>query len=128
MIHLKNFILVRFEEPDEGLKALIVKNIEIVVIDSSLFSNDSISIDYAVECKKRKKCPILFVAKDPQKLIHEYREKLYSYEEFDSYFNDPLDIAEFTKKLQQVGSSTGRRAKRFSLNIPIKLFRLNNNQ
>lgn len=124
---LKNFVLVRLEEPDEGLKALIVKNIEIVVIDSSLFNDDLVAVDYALECKKRKKCPVLFVAKDPQKLIHEYRQKLYAYEEFDNYFNDPVDIAEFTKKLQQVGSSQGRTAKRFSLSIPIKLYRLNTN-
>jgi len=124
---LKDYILVRFEDPREGLKALILKNIEIVIIDSSLFNNTSISIDYALECKKRKKCPILFVAKDPQKLIQEYREKLFMYEESDNYFSEPLDIDEFTKKLQQVGSSAGRSAKRFAINIPLKLYRLNNN-
>lgn len=124
---LKNYILVRLDEPDEGLKAIIVKNIEIVVIDSSLFNSDTISVDYAVECKKRKKCPILFVANNPEKLIREYREKLFMFEEFDAYFNDPVDLSEFSRKLTQIGSSKGRIAKRFSLNIPIDLYRLNKN-
>ncbi|MES2613934.1 MAG: PilZ domain-containing protein [Bdellovibrionota bacterium] len=125
---LKNFILVRLDDPDEGLKAIIVKNIEIIIIDSSLFNNDSISIEYAIECKKRKKCPILFIASEPQKLISEYRDKLFMYEEFDSYFNTPIDFTEFTKKLLQVSTSKGRAAKRFSLNIPISMYRLNNDK
>lgn len=123
---LKGYVLVRFDDPDEGLKALIVKNVEIVIIDSSLFKNDVISVDYAIECKKRKKCPILFIASDPLKLIHEYREKLFIYEEFDNYFSEPLDMAEFSKKLYQLGASKGRVAKRFNINVPLKLFRLNN--
>ena len=124
---ITDFILVRFEDPDEGLKALILKNVEMVIIDSSLFNDDSISVDFGVECKKRKKSPIIFIANDAETLIKKYREKLYLYEEFDTYFNDPVDISEFSKKILQVGKSHGRAAKRFSLNIPLTLYRLNTN-
>ncbi|KAB8030616.1 PilZ domain-containing protein [Fluviispira multicolorata] len=125
---VSDFIMIRFEDPNEGLKALLVKNIEIVFIDSSLFNDDKTSIDFAVECKKRKKCPIFFIAKDEKVLIQEYREKLYLYEEFDDYFYDPIDFVEISKKLKRAAANLGRRAKRFSLGLPIKLFRLNTNE
>jgi hypothetical protein len=125
---LKNFIMVRLEDPDEGLKALLVKNIEIVVIDSSFFNDDNISVEYATECKKRRKCPIFFIAKDPSRLIEQYRKKLFRYEEFDNYFPEPVDLTEFSKKLHLIENSKGRSAKRFSINIPVQMFRLNKNQ
>jgi hypothetical protein len=124
----KDYILVRLEDADEGLKALMVKNIEIIVLDSSLFNSDKISVEYALECKHRKKCPVLFIAKDPKILIHEYRENMFRYEELDSYFTEPIDVGLFAKKLMQIANSQGRVAKRFSLNIPVRLFRLNTNQ
>ena len=63
---LNEHILVRFEDPNEALKALLVKNIEIIFIDYSLFNDDNISVDFGVECKKRKKCPLFFVAKNEE--------------------------------------------------------------
>jgi hypothetical protein len=122
---IKEYILVRFEDPDEGLKALLLKNIEMIILDSSFFKNDAISIEYAIECKKRKKCPILFTTQSPEKLIEDYRRELYLYEEFDNYFKEPLDPGEFAKKLIQTSKIKSRQAKRFSMNIPITLFRLN---
>ncbi|BBH51904.1 PilZ domain-containing protein [Fluviispira sanaruensis] len=125
---VSDFIMIRFEDPNEGLKALLVKNIEIVFIDSSLFNDDKTSIDFAVECKKRKKCPIFFIAKDDKALIQEYREKLYLYEEFDDYFHEPIDFVEICKKLKRAAATLGRRARRFSIGLPIKIFRLNSNE
>jgi hypothetical protein len=122
---LSEHILIRFEDPNEGLKALLVKNIEIIFIDSSLFDDDKISIEFGVECKKRKKCPIFFIAKDDEILIQEYRKNLSLYEEFDDYFKEPIDFIEITRKLKRASLTRGRKAKRFSLNIPIKLYRLN---
>ena len=52
---LKDYILVRLEEPDEALKAIIVKNIEIIIIDYSLFDDDATAVEFDYECKKRKR-------------------------------------------------------------------------
>ena len=125
---LSDHILVRFEDPNEALKALLVKNIELIFIDSSLFEDDKISIDFGVECKKRKKCPLFFIAKNEAILIKEYRKKLAYYEELDDYFKDPIDFVEVTRKLKRASANIGRKAKRFSLEIPIKLYRLNDDK
>lgn len=122
---LSEHILVRFEDPNEALKALLVKNIGVIFIDSSLFDNDKISIDFGVECKKRKKCPLFFIAKNEDILIKEYRNKLAFYEELDDYFKEPIDFFEITRKLKRASATVGRKAKRFSLGIPIKIYRLN---
>lgn len=122
---LNEHILVRFEDPNEALKALLVKNIEIIFIDYSLFNDDNISIDFGVECKKRKKCPLFFVAKNEEELVKRYREKLSLYEEFDDYFKEPIDFIEISRKIKRASATIGRRAKRFSLGIPIKVYRLN---
>lgn len=125
---LKNIILARFEDPNEGLRALIVKNIEMLILDSSLFEDDSIAIDYVVECKKRKKCPVFFIAKDSVKIVEEYRKKLYMYEEFDNYFPEPVDTTDLSKKLQQALVAKGRTAKRFLMSVPVSFYRLNDNR
>ncbi|MBX9837061.1 PilZ domain-containing protein [Silvanigrella sp.] len=125
---LSEHIMVRFEDPNEALKALIVKNIELIFIDSSLFDDDKIAIDFGVECKKRKKCPLFFIAKNEDILITEYRKKLAFYEELDDYFKDPIDFMEITRKLKRASNTIGRKAKRFSLGIPIKLYRLNDDK
>lgn len=122
---LSEHILVRFEDPNEALKALLVKNIEIIFIDYSLFDDDNITIDFGVECKKRKKCPLFFVAKNEEELVKRYREKLSLYEEFDDYFKDPIDFIEISRKIKRAATTIGRRARRFSLGIPIKVYRLN---
>ncbi len=122
---LSEHVLIRVEEPNEGLKALLVKNVEIVFIDSSLFADDKISVEFGYECKKRRKCPIFFIAKSEEVLIQEYRKTLSLYEEFDDYFKDPIDFIEISRKLKRASITIGRRAKRFSLDIPIKIYRLN---
>lgn len=122
---LSEHVLIRVEDPNEALKALLVKNIEIIFIDSSLFDDDKISIEFGAECKKRRKCPIFFIAKNEQILIQEYRKTLSLYEEFDDYFKDPIDFMEITRKLKRASVTLGRKAKRFSLEIPIKIYRLN---
>ncbi len=122
---LNEHILVRFEDPNEALKALLVKNIEIIFIDYSLFNDDNVSVDFGVECKKRKKCPLFFVAKNEETLVKKYREKLSLYEEFDDYFKEPIDFIEISRKIKRASTTIGRRAKRFSLGIPLKVYRLN---
>lgn len=125
---LKDFVLVRMEDAEEGLKALMVKNIELILIDSSLLKKDEITIEYALHCKKRRRCPILFITPTPTNLIQYYREKMYAYQEFDNYFTEPMDMSEFQKKVVQLTKTSIRAAKRFSLEIPVQVFRLDNNQ
>ena len=48
--------LIRLEDPDEAIKVLLLKNIELIVIDHSFFQDDVLAIEYGVEIKKRKKC------------------------------------------------------------------------
>ncbi|APJ02703.1 PilZ domain-containing protein [Silvanigrella aquatica] len=125
---LPEHVLIRIEDPNEGLKALLVKNIEIIFVDSSIFGSDKVSVEYGLECKKRKKCPIFFIAQSEETLIQEYRKTLALYEEFDDYFNEPIDFIEISKKLKRASLTLGRRARRFSLDIPITVYRLNNDK
>lgn len=125
---LVDHILLRLEDPNEGLTTLLVKNVEIIFIDSSLFSDDKLSVEFAVECKKRKKCPVFFTAINEEILIKEYRKNLALYQEFDDYFIEPIDFIEISRKLKRASLNLGRKAKRFSLNIPIQMYRLNNDK
>ncbi|RDB35315.1 PilZ domain-containing protein [Spirobacillus cienkowskii] len=125
---LPEHILIRFEDANEGLKALLVKNIELIFVDYSLFDNDKISVEFALECKKRRKCPIFFTAKEDLVLIQEYRKTLFLYEELDDYFKEPIDFVEVSKKIKRISIAPARKAKRFSLNIPVQIYRLNDNQ
>ncbi|MBX9703647.1 MAG: PilZ domain-containing protein [Silvanigrellaceae bacterium] len=118
---LQSFILIRLEDPDEALKAVIVKNIEGVIIDASFFMDDSIAIDFALEIKNRRKCPIFFIANNENKLVEEYRKKMFAYEELDDYFLAPIDPVEFSKSLKRATNNPGRAAKRFNLNTSLSI-------
>ena len=125
---IKDFTVIRIEDLDEALKALLVKNVELVVMDSSFLHSDMLSVEFALECKKKKKVPILFVPLEPSNLIREYRDKLYGYQEFDDYLNVPLDESDLVKKLKKLGYAKSRAAKRYEVNVPIIMYRLNNDR
>ncbi len=125
--HLSGYILIKTEEPDEALKALLVKNIEIVFIHSSFFNDDSVAVEFAAECKKRKKCPIIFSALNPHVLIKEYKNKLNLYHEMDDYFSEPIDLDEMKKKFEKIGKVKPRAAKRFLTNMKLEVFCLGKN-
>lgn len=118
---LAGYSVIRLEEPTEGLKVLNVKNIEVVLIHHSVFGTEAEMVDVAIKLKERKKVTVIFVTKNEQDLIAAYREKMSLYEEMDDYVSSPPDPTELFKKLQKVASVEGRAAKRFTVDVPVKV-------
>lgn len=118
---LPNYISIRLDDPGEGLKVLSVKNVEIVVLHHSLMSKTEELVGLAKRLKERKKVTIIFVTNNEQELIETYRSDMALYEELDDFVALPLDPAEMFRKLQKLGNVEGRAAKRFSVDLPVKV-------
>lgn len=121
---LPDMTLLRLEDPDEGLKVLLLKNIELIIIDDTFFGDDVMAVEYAVEAKKRKKCPIVFVTSNERRLIEEYRKQMALYEELDDYLSTPVDFIELSRRLKRVAAEDGRAAKRFNVDEKLAMYRL----
>lgn len=121
---LPQHTLIRLEDPDEALKLLIIKNVELIILDHSFLPDEQVAMEYALESKKRKKCPIFFISRDEQKLIAQYRQTLHLYEELDDYLLTPIDAVEMARRLKRIEHTKGRSAKRFAADASIKCFRL----
>lgn len=117
--------LIRLEDPDEAIKVLLLKNIELILLDHSFFQDDVLAVEYGLEIKKRKKCPLFFTTRSEQNLIREYRDRMSLYEEMDDYLLSPLDPVELARKLRRFGSVESRAAKRFAMNEEVLLLRVN---
>lgn len=117
---LPNHISIRLDDPNEGLKVLSVKNVEIVVLHHSLMSTTEELVGLAKRLKERKKVTIIFVTNNEQELIQTYRSDMSLYEELDDFVALPLDPSEMFRKLQKLGNIEGRAAKRFSVDLPVK--------
>ena len=116
--------LIRLDDPDEVLKVVLLKNIELVILDTSFLGEESLSVEFASEIKKRKKVPILFTTKNENKLIAEYRAKMHLYEEVDDYLVTPVDGGELFRKLQKVSLIDSRAAKRFAIGSKAKVLKI----
>ena len=127
-VGLPEHTLIRIEEPDEGLKVMMVKNVEYVILDSSFFNDDLLAVEFAVEAKKRKKCPMFFVSKNDGLLIQEYRRLMYMYEELDDYVLSPIDFVELSKKLKRASMIESRAAKRFTIGQSVGIDRLDTSE
>ena len=110
---LPEYLIIRLRDPDEALKVLLLKNIDIIIIDSSFFNNDIITIEYALEIKKHKNSCIFFVPGNEKILIKEYQKKMFAYQEKDDYFINPVDPKFVAQKLRFAASQRGRSNKRF---------------
>lgn len=120
----KDAVVIRLYEPEEGLKVMILKSIDFVVIDYSFFQDDQISVEFAQELKKRRKVPVLFVTRDERKLIAAYQQQLPFYEELDDYVTSPVDVSDFSKRFKRLISGSGRAAKRFDVKTSVQIERL----
>lgn len=121
---LPSHILIRLDDPSEGLKVLNVKNVEVVLMHHSLLGSEQEMVDFAKQMKERKKLTVIFVTRNERELIAAYRENMALYEELDDYVNSPPDPTELFKKLQKAGIVEARAAKRFSVDIPVKVMRV----
>lgn len=121
---LPDHVLLRMEDPDEALKLIIIKNVELIIMDTSFLTEEKMCVEYALEAKKRKKCPVFFIARDEQKLIAEYRKQMYLYEELDDYLLSPLDALEMARRLKRLETTKSRAAKRFAADAQVRCFRL----
>ncbi len=122
--HLDAFQVLKLEDPEEALKALSNKNVDILVIDSSLFRDEKVAVEFAIQCKAKRRCPILFVVRDVKNIIAAYREKLFVYQEMDNYILENLDKVELKKKLIKLSLPFQRSAKRYTLSSKLNVFRL----
>jgi hypothetical protein len=125
---LSEFIIVRSKDPDEALKILVFKGVDVVIIDSSFFSHDAVSVEYALEIKKHRNAAIFFVPTDEKLLVKEYRKKMFAYAEKDDYFISPIDVGYVTQKLKLASSIKGRAHKRFSIDLPACVHKIDNNE
>ncbi|MEN9809977.1 MAG: hypothetical protein RLZZ488_1544 [Pseudomonadota bacterium] len=121
---LPGYSVIRLDDPNEGLKVLNVKNVEIVIIHHTLVGSDAEMVELAKELKERKKVTVLFMTKNERDLIHAYREKMALYEEMDDYVGSPPDPTELFKKLQKAGTVEARAAKRFVVDVPVNVVRV----
>ena len=121
---LTGHTIIRLDDPGEGLKILMVKNVEVVIIHHSLMSSETELVELAKRLKERKKVTVLFIAKDESSLINAYREKMSLYEEMDDFVTAPPDPAELFRKLQKCGAVEARAAKRFSIDSEVKIRRV----
>lgn len=125
---LKNYKILHLDDPDEGLKILLVKNVEIIIIEDGFLPNEEILVNYAYEAKSRKKCPIFFLTNNENKLINAYRKKMFLYEEMDDYFPHPVDFVEVGKRLKRLSLTDSRSSKRFVTDIPVAITRIVNDE
>lgn len=121
---LNTHIMIRLDDPNEGLKVLNVKNVEVVVLHHSLMGSNEELVDLAKQLKERKKVTVIFVTNDERKLIDSYREKMALYEEMDDFVASPLDPTELFRKLQKAGTVEARAAKRFSVDASVDVTRV----
>ncbi len=116
---------LRLEDPDEALRAVVVKNVELIVLDPSFLRSTELSVDFALEVKRRKPCPIVFLTREENKLVELYRQKVNLYAEMDDYLAKPVDPLEAQSRLRRIASIEGRAAKRVSLGTPAEVYCLN---
>jgi hypothetical protein len=119
--HFKDHILVRMEDPDEALRLIVIKNIDLVVMDSFFIEDMAMRVEYAAEIKKRKKIPILFFCESEEKLIREYRVHMGLYEELDDYVITPVEFVDLAKRAKRMLAGDGRKAKRFQIGSPVEV-------
>jgi len=125
---LKNYKILHLDDPDEGLKILLVKNVEMIIIEDGFLPNEDILISYAYEAKSRKKCPIFFITSNENKLIDAYSKKMFLYEEMDDYFANPVDFVEVGKRLKRLNLGESRSSKRFAADVSVSIIRIVNDE
>lgn len=125
--HFRDHILLRLEDPDEALRLLLIKNIDLIVIEPSFMEDVALQVEYGMELKKRKKVPILFMCDNELKLINSYRKYMHLYEELDDYCISPVEYSDLSKRIKRMLQSSGRAAKRFQIGTPIEVFTLDSN-
>jgi hypothetical protein len=125
--HFRDHILLRLEDPDEALRLLLIKNIDLIVIEPSFMEDVALQVEYGMELKKRKKVPILFMCENELKLINEYRTHMHLYEELDDYCISPVEYCDLSKRIKRMLQSSGRAAKRFQIGTPVEIFTLDGN-
>ena len=121
---LPDYTLIKLEDPDEVLKVVMLKNVELIILDTSFFNSDVTAVEFAHEIKKRKKVPIYFTTRNERKLISEYREQMSLYEELDDYLMIPIDPVEFSRKVARIGKHEVRAAKRFGIQMDVNVLRV----
>ena len=120
----KDVAIIKLYEPDEGLKVMMLKTIDLIVIDFSLFQDDATSVEFAVELKKRRKVPVIFVTKDERRLIDSYQKNLSLFEELDDYVTSPVEATDFAKRFRRIADGGGRAAKRLEARAEVQILRL----
>lgn len=118
----RGFIVLRTDDPDEALRLLLFKAVELVVVDSNFLPDVELQVEFAKELKQRKVCPILFVTNQEHRLIETYQKLLPVYEELDDYVLCPVDFVELSKRLKRMVSGDARAAKRFNVGAPVSTY------
>ncbi len=120
----KEHVLVRMDDPDEALRLILIKNVDLIVIDSAFIADIGMRVEYAAELKKRKHVPILFFCESESKLVDEYRKHMNLYEELDDYVTTPVEYVDLVKRSKRMLQGGGRAAKRFQVGVPIEVISL----
>lgn len=118
--------VIKLTSPEEGLKVLLLKTVELIVIDHSLLVDETTTVEFVQELKKRRKAPVVFITKNEKKLIDNYRHYLKLYEELDDYVNSPVDPGDLGRRISRILKGEGRAAKRFEIKSAVFVERLTN--
>ena len=123
-----SFTYIRVEDPDEALKVLVLKNVEIIFLDETFLNDIDLTMDFSLEVKKRRKTPLVFVVTDERELIEIYRRKMFLFGEMDDYITSPPDFQELRRKIKMMGTVEGRASKRFEAKKNVGVSKLNDSE
>jgi hypothetical protein len=116
--------ILKLEDPEEGLKVLLLKQVDLIILEWNFLSDNALAVEFARECKQRVKCPVLFLTKSETDLISNYRKQMALYEELDDYAGFPTEPVDVVRKMRKMVQTEGRAAKRFSVEVPMEILRL----
>jgi hypothetical protein len=125
----KNYAISHPKTPEELVKQL-ARQVVLLVYDDE-FSTDAAAeeaLQVVIEMKKKKGAtavPVLFLTRDPKRLIDAYSKVLLPYQEVDDYIDyERLTPAHVYSKIRACLSTTSnrRRSRRYKVDLPIAYF------
>lgn len=108
------------------------RNISLLVI-SDEFSNHEEVMEIVLNLKTKRHSetiPVLFLTRNPERLVEEYHSKLLQYQESDEYVFYPNASMQqiFGRIKLGIETKNKRRSRRYKINQPVRFFHLQRNQ
>ena len=130
----KNFpgLAISHPENKKELQRQLGRNISLLVLDDEFCPNDEVFelVKNLKEKRSDEVIPVLFLTKNPSKLVQSYHKVLLPYQETDDYVDYRKDSYQrLTSKLKTgINQEAKRKSRRFPLNHNINFFHLDRNE